>query len=603
MVWYPNPYAFALFVFTLVTGGVALYAWRHRAMVGLAPALTLLGVTIWTLGYGVATGVHDLEGRIFWAKFQHLGIALTPVALIAFVLRYTDHTQWLTWRRLSLLAVVPFLGVVLAWSNELHGLIWAHIDLVIEDSVAFLRIQYGPYFWFYAAYNHLVVLASAILFLQTYLRSSHLHRRQSAVMLIGVLCVGVTNVLYLTGLNPFPNLDLTPFGSGVGGVILVWGLFRYRLFDIVPVARDKVIESIGDGVVVLDTRDRIVDANPAACRLIGRSAGEIIGQPAVQVFSGQPDLVERYRNVYEARAEVALDGEGGPQHYDLRISPLTDRRGNMNGRLIVLHDITERVQVEEMLRLYAAELEAHNAELDAFAHTVAHDLKNPLTNIIGYVDFMFEDLGNVASDNKQCLEDLAGIDHNARKMHDIVEGLLLLAVVRKQQVKTTPLDMTQIVSEVLHQLDPQIKTSQAEIVLPTQWPVALGYALWVERVWANYISNAIKYGGQPPRVELGSSLEPCTPEAQPEIENHGNPMPQVRFWVRDNGPGLPAENRAELFTPFTYISRHRAEGHGLGLSIVHRIVEKLGGQVGVESETGKGSTFYFTLPVAPGHEK
>jgi PAS domain S-box-containing protein len=593
MVWYPNPYAFVLFLFTLVTGGVALYAWRHRAMVGMAPAFTLLGITIWTLGYGVATGVHDLGARLFWAKFQHLGIAITPVALIAFVLHYTNRTQWLTWRRLPLLAIVPFFGVVLAWTNELHGLIWAHVDLVIEDSVAFLRIQYGPYLWFYAAYNYLLVLASVIVFLQTYLRSSHLQRRQSAVMLIGVLCVAAANLLYLTHLNPFPNLDLTPFG-------LVWGLFRYRLFDIVPVARDRVIESMGDGVMVLDTRNRIVDANPAVCQFIGRSAREIIGQPAEQVFSAQPNLVERYRNVHEARDEIVLGGEGRQQHYDLRISPLTDRRGNLNGRLIVLRNISERVQGEDMLRRYTDELEAHNAELDAFAHTVAHDLKNPLTNIIGYADFMADDLENVAANRLRLLEDLAGIDHNARKMQDIIEGLLLLAVVRKQQVKTTPLDMAQIVTGVLNQLDPQIRVSRAKIVLPAQWPVALGHALWVERVWANYLSNAIKYGGQPPHVELGSSLETAAPNGQPET---GHQTPQVRFWVRDNGPGLSPEHQAELFMPFTYIPRYRAEGHGLGLSIVQRIVDKLGGQVGVESEPGQGSTFYFTLPVAPEQEK
>jgi signal transduction histidine kinase len=128
-----------------------------------------------------------------------------------------------------------------------------------------------------------------------------------------------------------------------------------------------------------------------------------------------------------------------------------------------------------------------------------------------------------------------------------------------------------------------VEQSHAEIVGPeaSAWPVALGYAPWVEEVWINYLSNALKYGGRPPRIELGA-------KAQPDE--------MTRFWVRDNGPGIPPEAQARLFTPFTRLDQVRAKGHGLGLSIVRRIVEKLGGQVSVESQVGQGSVFSFTLP-------
>jgi signal transduction histidine kinase len=133
-----------------------------------------------------------------------------------------------------------------------------------------------------------------------------------------------------------------------------------------------------------------------------------------------------------------------------------------------------------------------------------------------------------------------------------------------------------------------VERSQAEIVLPDTWPVALGYGPWVEQVWVNLLSNAIKYGGQPPRVELGTDVN----------EDVRLPKGRTRFWVRDNGPGLAEEEISRLFVPFTRLDQARAEGHGLGLSIVRRIVEKLGGGVGVESEPGEGSLFYFALPLA-----
>jgi signal transduction histidine kinase len=139
-----------------------------------------------------------------------------------------------------------------------------------------------------------------------------------------------------------------------------------------------------------------------------------------------------------------------------------------------------------------------------------------------------------------------------------------------------------------------IEEYKADIVMPDAWPRVLGHHLWVEQVWVNYLSNALKYGGHSPRIELGFEIEAVGEE--PEEEDVSPHM--VRFWVRDNGPGLTREEQAQLFAPFTRLSQARARGYGLGLSIVQRIVEKLGGQVGVESEgiPGQGSTFSFTLP-------
>jgi len=301
MDWYFNPYALVLFLCALATVWVAMYAWRQRALVGAAPALTLLGITIWSLGYAIATGVHDLSGRIFWAKVQHVGIALTPVAMVAFVLHYIGCEKWLTRRNLILLAAVPFVGLLLTWTNEAHHLIWAETRLRIVGSLALLDISYGPYFWFYLAYNYLVLLFSAAIFLLAALRAPHLQRRQATILLIGTLCPGVALLINFTGQSPLPGLDLAPLGYSLSGLVLAWGLFRYRLFDIAPVARNKVIENMIDSVIVLDTQRRIVDANPAMLQLIGRSAGEVIGRPVVDVLAGQLDLVERYRDVPEAR--------------------------------------------------------------------------------------------------------------------------------------------------------------------------------------------------------------------------------------------------------------------------------------------------------------
>jgi two-component system sensor histidine kinase/response regulator len=186
----------------------------------------------------------------------------------------------------------------------------------------------------------------------------------------------------------------------------------------------------------------------------------------------------------------------------------------------------------------------------------------------------------VSEKAKEWLEATA---QGCEKMTEIINELLLLASVRKTaKVARKRLDMLQIVEETRKRLAASIDESRAEIVLPDDWPQAVGHAPWVEAVWTNYISNAIKYGGSPPRVELGA-----------DQDGDG----KVHFWVRDNGKGLNEEQLSKLFEEFTRADPTKAKGHGLGLSIVKRIVEKLGGEVRATSRVGHGSTFGFTLPV------
>ena len=260
--------------------------------------------------------------------------------------------------------------------------------------------------------------------------------------------------------------------------------------------------------------------------------------------------------------------------------------------------ITKPFQLEEVLARVQTHLEIQRlryldqerieeqaqliGELDAYAHTVAHDLKNPLASIMGYAEFMTANFGGDFSIERQQTFAQKIVDGVGR-MADIVDALLLLAYVRQQdEVIVDVLDMDTIVHDSLARLNAAVEEVGAEIVFPDAWPKALGYAPWVAEIWTNYISNALKYGGRPCRIEIG---------ADQSDEN------TIRFWVQDNGRGLTPEEQAELFTPFTrLVETSGIQGHGLGLSIVQRIAEKLAGTVGVDSTLGAGSRFFFSLP-------
>ncbi|MCB0165907.1 MAG: GAF domain-containing protein [Anaerolineae bacterium] len=220
-------------------------------------------------------------------------------------------------------------------------------------------------------------------------------------------------------------------------------------------------------------------------------------------------------------------------------------------------------------------------ELDAFAHTIGYTLRDPVSLIIGYTELLKAQAG--LPDNLQ--EYLNAIARNGLKMSHIIDELQVLTGVRRSRIIPKPLSMLRIVAEVQQRLAHLIQEYEAKVVVSEYWPPALGHKPWVEEVLAYYLSNAIKYGGQPPRVHIGATAQ-----------SDG----MVRFWVRDNGPGFTLEEQAQLFTEFAHLSQRRVTEYSLGLSIVKRIVTKLGGQVGVESDgiAGEGSIFTFTLPRA-----
>jgi signal transduction histidine kinase len=350
---------------------------------------------------------------------------------------------------------------------------------------------------------------------------------------------------------------------------------------------ESTVDSLPDLVCLIDRQGRVIRANRIVEEwqigrvdlIKGRLLHELL-HPACQDPACYCDLL--------IKQSLALAGQGGgvecdaydpnlKRHVHVHTHPVKDSDDEIASTIVVVvRDITERKQIEQ-------ERERLIADLNAYARTVAHDLKNPVGVIIGFADMLERDLSTLSP--QEISNFVQAISRSGQKLIGIIDELLLFAQVQSAEVETGPLDMAAIVAEALFRLSHLRAEYRAEVSLPESWPLAVGYAQWIEEVWVNYISNAMKYGGRPPRVELGSDRQPDG---------------SLRFWVRDNGDGIPHDAHVRLFAQFSRFAPSRASGHGLGLSIVQRVVEKLGGQVGVVSDgvPGAGSLFYFTLPPA-----
>jgi len=343
------------------------------------------------------------------------------------------------------------------------------------------------------------------------------------------------------------------------------------------------LESLAEGVVIIDSHGTILLVNARAEQMFGYPKEEIVGKPHAVL------LPERFLKAHEEHVAhffeapkirpmglgLELSGrrsDGSEFPVEISLSFLE----TINGRLALafISDITRRKVAEQSLN-------DRNQELDAFAHTVAHDMKGSLNVMLGYCQYLDVAAGDIPV--QQILDSVGKISRSGEKLNQIIDGLLLLSSVSRENAPSEPVDMAALVAEAVERLETLIDRRKAEIKLPDHFPAALGYGPWVEEILYNFISNAIKYGGTPPKVQLGGT-----------VRNDG----YVEFRVEDNGPGLTPEEQDGIFAYGRPSKETTEESYGLGLSIVKRIAEKLNGQVGVKSSTSGGCIFSFTLPLA-----
>lgn len=329
-----------------------------------------------------------------------------------------------------------------------------------------------------------------------------------------------------------------------------------------------------------------MDANPSFLKLIQADpVDQILGMPAKEVLQTVPSILQvlsrpKFSGPF-LRTEIVI----GKKVLDLTLTELQQKDKKLKGRLLVINDISSLKNTENTLHETNQILSQENMksqklidELDAYAHTVAHDLKTPLNGIAGFSELLVGEIEN--GDYEQARNLSLYINEAAFKMVHIIDGLLLLSSVRSEEVEKSVLDMRAIFESAIKRIQSQIDQSKARFNSLHFGAPVLGYAPWIEEVLVNYISNAIKYGGEPPEITIASREEEGL----------------VWICVEDNGPGIPEGKQDKLFVAYSRLSPHKAEGHGLGLSIVKRILDKLGGAVKAERIPNGGSRFSFGLP-------
>lgn len=337
-----TPLIYPLLIATGMSLGIAYYTWRRRPIAGaLSFTALMLAVAVWTLTYTLRLVSVNVDAKLFWAKARYIGILAAPTAWFVFLLRYTGHEKWLNPRVMVALAIEPLITLIITWTNELHQWNWTSVAVERRGGLVVWQATYGVWHQVHAVYTYGLLLIGLYLLVQAIHRSSPLYRGQIVTLLFSSLIPIISDALYNYVLPSFP-LEPTPFAFMLSGLLAIASIYFFRLFDIIPIARNVVVDNLSNAVFVVDNQRRIVDLNPAAEKLIDRPSRKVVGQSMAQALPDEMAPLQRYLETAPTQVDVEID----ERFYRLQTSDLYDHRNRGEGQLIILDDITEQKRAE-----------------------------------------------------------------------------------------------------------------------------------------------------------------------------------------------------------------------------------------------------------------
>jgi PAS domain S-box-containing protein len=579
---------------------VALISGR-RAAPGSQPfQWAMLAIAYWCLISALHTLTPSITGRILWAKAQYFAIATVPLLWLLFAL---DYGRWwvVSGRWLAVLGTIPLITIAMAWTNEWHGWLWSSITPASAEPGARLVYRYGPWFWIAASYNYLLLLYGTWVLGRSLVRRPPPFRRQSVALLVGALIPWIGNLIYLARLIPIPGLDITPLAFAASGLICAYGLFRYRIFELTPAARNSVIEMMIDAVLVLDRHQHVLDANPAAARLLRYAPDQLIGKTAHDLEPQHQDWMALCRPEQEINTEIVLDQAGESRHYALSCTLFHDRKRRWLGQLIVLRDITIQKQATAALQQATEQATLANRAQSEFLATMSHELRTPLTTILGYCDLL--QLKIEEFELHQFSYDIERIQMSATYLLTLLGSVLDLAAIEaghlplNQEIFDVPEQVT-MMQRMLQPVFDQHK-NRLVIVCPADLGSLQADLTKLRQILFNLLSNAAKFTKNGLIVLAVERLpaEQLAPGILPLTSDQTSSW--IQFTVRDTGIGMTPAQLQTLFQPFTQADTaiHRSYGGtGLGLAISRQFCQMMGGDISVSSALGQGTTFKIVLP-------
>ncbi len=565
---------------------VVLFIKRHNET-ARSMAVLFIMVVLWSLSDLISALCEDTTMKLFWDKFAYIGVSLIPVLWVTFSIRYTNPGKYINNKKIVLLYIFPVITIIIVFTNSLHHLFQTKMKYIKVGVFNITDPDYGIWFFIHTFYSYALFVIGAVLLIRNLIRQPAIYRKQSIIMGLGALVPFIGNLIYTFNILP-TIVDQSVFSFIITGIMFFWAMYKYKLFDLVPAAREKVIESMDEIIVVLDSKDRIIDINSAGKKTLCKNSENIIGEQFLTTVGDFSTVFEKHMYSVRTNKKISLEVEGHKKYFNFKIHPLFDSKSNVNGKFIIMHDISSLDESMKKLNEARKAAEEANKSKSAFLASMSHEIRTPLNGIIGMAHLL-----ETANLNSEEYEYLKSIKYSANSLLEIINDILDFSKIeaQKMELEKTVFNLKDLMSTIMNSFLYMKEEKDISLLLDIDWDVpdtVLGDPVRLRQILINLIGNAFKFTSE---GSVKTSLKKMK-ETKDIVE--------LNFSVSDTGIGIPKNKIGNLFESFKQLdsaTTRKYGGTGLGLTIVKNLVHLMGGQIQVESEPDKGSTFSFTIPL------
>lgn len=579
-----NLYALSLIISGIITLLLSGYILSNEKGTVRWVGYLMLSNSIWSLAYGFELASKTLEHMKMLINIEYLGIVAVPFYWFLFCLDLAGKEKWLkkTGNQL-LITAVPILYLLLVWTNNLHHLHYKMVSVDYSGNFPMLKIVPGIAYYFFIFYFYTLLIIGNYFLIKKFRRSDRVYKKQNRVILTAAMLPWVANFFYIVGLRPIPNLDITPFAFQVSTFLIFVAIYRFKLLNVLPVAREKVLELMGDGFMVLDHRNRIIDYNSAFKKYISvYHADKIIGKDVNELLQYQPELLDLLNQQESGKVELLVHTANGVFDLEADVCFLNENKLNRNATIIKLQDLTNARQEALKSQRQAEELQKLNQLKDRIFSIMAHDLRGPLLNLAEVL--------KMTSDDTISAEEFKELSPTLTKdisyTTDLLENILhwSRSQLKGYGINKEFFDLKNLISsEVSYHLK-AASVKKIEIVQQlTDDLIAYADLLMMQIVIRNLIINAIKFCHENCRIDIAASYTNAN---------------YIGLKIQDNGVGIALENIQKIFNGENFSSRgtQNEKGTGIGLMVCWDFMERNEGSITIESELGTGTLFNLQIP-------
>lgn len=571
-------------VLLIVSGSLALivslFLLRIKRRVARLGGLLMIAAAVWCIGNGFQFTTDRLAVTRIWITIEYLGIAPMGPLWILFTMAFAGLDRFFTARRIWLLFLIPMISVVMVATDSLHHLHYRSLRLITDGPLPMMKFNAGIWYWVQVGYFYLLMVSGCYILIRKYRQSDAIFRRQNNTVLVGAVLPVAFNLVYQAGYKPFGlHIDITPFGFLLSSMLVGFGIIRYQLFNIVPIARERILEAMAEGILVTDPAWRIVDVNPAMVQIVEGRGGNPLGRMLEEVLLDVQRAAIQDDNGGYRKLEFSMADGAGERSYEVTITTLYERQV-LSGRIFVWKDVTEQKQYEE-------KLESLNKLKDKLFSIISHDLRSPLISLMDLLSMTSEGMITEA----ELKEFLPQLHKNVGYTSSLLENLLQWSKSQLQNEKVRParLDLYQLSGSMIDSFRDRAAEKGISIRNEVDGPSPVfADPDMIHAVYRNLLSNAIKFCSEGDTIRISRDLSPSG----------------TTICIEDTGVGIAEADLKRLFKADTFTKRgtRNEQGTGLGLLLAKDFIEKNHGRIWAESRQGEGSRFYFCLPHAEGKE-